>query len=380
MKTRFVFVVLGLFFLACSKKQLPVPPNGNDPQFYFIGTVGNDSVHWQAGEDDFFMHTDFFLDAQKLIVLRGQLGLSNCLNCEPSLTIEFRDVVPSPDSVLQMNVATFFTNQNINSFSLDNEKVLIDKEEFSFYPSTQQPISNLVWDFGDGTQSTNDDPKHIFSGAGMRNVKLTINQAGYTDSLSFPINVGFQSPERVMFSWSQNANFQVNAQITAGNFSQYFWETGDGQFPTGTPINFSYATPGIYTLSCRATAGNMDARYKAKIKVPQGGAWANPNFTYTTKVIKDTINLPRLNKSTAIIELKKDGKHYRSFKSNPTLNQSGITVVRVINASPFELNQKGFPTLRVNMTVDTWLYNSQNQSDSVRIQSNSMCFAVAHPL
>jgi hypothetical protein len=379
MKTRIVFLVLGLFWGACSKKQLPVPPNGNDPQFYFIGTIGSDSVHWQAGENDWFMHTDFFLDAQKLIVLRGQLGPLNCLNCEPSLTVEFRDVAPSPDSVLKMNIANFFTNQDIKSFSLDNEKIVSDKEEFSFHANTQQPINNLVWNFGDGTQSNDDDPHHIFSGTGIRNVKLTINQAGYTDSLSIPINIDFQSAERVMFAWTQNGNYQVNAQVTSGNFSQYFWETGDGQFPTGTPINYNYATPGIYTLSCRATTGNLEARYKAKIKVPQGGAWANPNFTYTTKLIKDTVYGPRLNQGTAIIELKKDGKHYRSFKTNQSLNQSGINVLRTLNASPFDVNQFGVATLRVNMTVDTWLYNIQNQSDSIRIKSNQMCLAVAHP-
>ncbi len=372
-------IAFQLLWASCAKNQLPIPPGGNDPLFYFHGSIDNDSVHWEAGKDNLFMHTNYFIDAQKIIVLRGQLAPANCTACDPSLTIEFRDIAPSPDSILKMNVATYFNNHQIKSFSIDSVKAQGDKEEFSFYPLTQQPINDILWDFGDGTQSTEDDPHHIFSGTGTRVVKLIINQGGNIDSLSFPINIGFQSPERVVFNWTQNLNNEVHAQAMPGNFNQYLWDAGDGQLPVGNPVDYTYSSPGIYTLSCVAKSGSQEAQYKAKIKVPQGGNWANPNFTYTTKVINDTQFIPRNNAGTAILELKKDGKRYRSFKSNASVNQSGIIVVRTINSLPFETNVNGQSTFSINMEVDTWLYNTQNNSDSIRIRSNQMRLAVAYP-
>lgn len=382
MKTHFAIWTICLFELlmsACSKNALPIPPGGDSPQFYFHGTIGSDSVHWQAGENNLYMYTDFFLDPQRLIVLRGQLALNNCTTCEPSLSVEFRDVAPAPDSMLRMNINAFFTNHNIGSFSLDSTKAQGDKEEFSFHTLTQQNGNNFLWDFGDGTQSTEDDPHHIFTGNGTRNVKLIVNQFGNKDSLEFPINIGFQSPERIMFNYTQNANNEIQAQVSPSIFTQFLWDAGDGQLPTGNPINFTYQTPGIYTLSCLASAGVQQAIYKVKIKVPQGGNWPNPSFTYTTKIIEDSSASPRTNAGTVVLELKKDGKKYRSFKTNPTLNQSGITVVQAKSVSTFEPNTNGHPTLSVDLAVDTWLYNVQNQSDSIHIQSNKMRYAVAYP-
>lgn len=382
MKKHIAFsTIIGALFLwaSCAKNQLPIPPGGNSPQFYFHGTIGNDSVLWQAGNDNLFMNTDYFIDAQKIIVLRGELAPTNCSSCEPSLSIMFRDIAPAPDSVLRMNVASYFTNKQITSYSLDSIKSQGDKEEFSFQPITQQPINDILWDFGDGTQSTEDDPQHIFSGTGTRVVKLVIKQGIYTDSLSLPINIGFQSAERVVFTWTQNINNEVHAQAVPGNFTQYLWDAGDGQMPVGNPIDFTYTTPGIYTLSCLAQSGSLEARYYAKIKVPQLGSWANPNFTYTTKIVVDTTLVPRTNTGTAVLELKKNGKIYRSYKSNPSINQSGNIVVRSIDSSPFETNLNGQPTIGINMAVDTWLYNVQNLSDSVRIRSNKMRLAVAYP-
>lgn len=67
-------------------------------------------------------------------------------------------------------------------------------EQVNFYDSTNvspYSISNVKWDFGDGTTSTSKSPKHQFSSYGSYKIKLTVTSTGNcasTDSINIAIN------------------------------------------------------------------------------------------------------------------------------------------------------------------------------------------------
>jgi hypothetical protein len=42
-------------------------------------------------------------------------------------------------------------------------------------------------------------------------------------------------------------------------------------------------------------------------------------------------------------------------------------------------NEKGNNTVKASGIVDTYLYNSLNPSDSIKIKSNNLTFGVAYP-
>lgn len=363
---------------ACTKKTLPTPPDGNTPTFYFHGVIGEDTMHWQAGENDFFMHTDYFKDAQQLWVMRGQLGPSNCADCAPSLSIELRDIALSNDSSLVMDFPAQFMNSDWPGFNIDTVRHEEDVEVFTFFPLTQQPITQVLWNFGDGSTSTELSPKHIFQGSGTRDVSLRVHQGANSDSLKFPIDITYKSPNRLFFSWNLDAGNHLDAYVSFGSFPTVLWDGGNGQYAVGQFSAFNY-NPGLYVLSCRGINGTKEAWYKAKIKVPTGSSWANPNFRYTTKLVKDTLIQHCFNNRTALITLKQHGKIYHSFKQNGIAGSGSEKTLHVKGYSLYDNNVQGHATVWVDADMDIWLYNSNNASDSIRIQSNQTRFALAYP-
>ncbi|MBU3675682.1 MAG: hypothetical protein FGM54_00655, partial [Chitinophagaceae bacterium] len=234
-----------LLMLACTKRNLPIPPDGNTPTFYFHGVIGADTLHWQAGEHDFYMHTDFFKDAQQLWVLRGQLGPSFCTNCDSTLSIELRDIDLRVDSSLAMDFNAQLVNADWKGFNIDTARHEEDVEVFTFLPLTQQPIEQVLWNFGDGTSSNELTPKHIFQGNGTRDVSLRIQQGTNFDSLKFPIDISYKSTNRLFFSWNLDAGNHLDAYVSSGNFQTVLWDGGNGQYAVGPYTNFNY-TPGMY--------------------------------------------------------------------------------------------------------------------------------------
>ena len=58
------------------------------------------------------------------------------------------------------------------------------------FKNNSKNISSLKWDFGDGTTSTDDSPVHNFSGKGIYQIKLIVeNETGCKDSASVTVSV-----------------------------------------------------------------------------------------------------------------------------------------------------------------------------------------------
>ncbi|PWH85157.1 HYR domain-containing protein [Brumimicrobium oceani] len=122
------------------------------------------------------------------------------------------------------------------------------------------PIVGWLWDFGDGTTSTNQNPSHTYNTSGVYTVSLTITDSfGNTDSELFTNMVQTIGP---------NSNFQVSKRLIQPNTSVTFtdlttfgspavgwsWNFGDGS-PNSNLQNPShtYTTSGDYTVSLTVT-------------------------------------------------------------------------------------------------------------------------------
>lgn len=103
---------------------------------------------------------------------------------------------------------------------------------FSSANTSTEPVTSYLWDFGDGTTSTLENPTHIFS-AGSYDIQLIITTASGCKDTVFVgggIKAGIQP----------DANFiatptQVCAELpvvftdqSTGNVDQWFWDFGDG--------------------------------------------------------------------------------------------------------------------------------------------------------
>lgn len=131
----------------------------------------------------------------------------------------------------------------------------------SFRNASPDAVSWL-WDFGDGTTSTDQHPTHQYISEGQYNVRLTITtRNGCVNSLTRPAFVRIIRPV-VRISNAPNGGcapytFRAVPNVTAiDGVASYTWDFGNGvthtsSTPAVPPV--TYTTPGIYRLSLQIT-------------------------------------------------------------------------------------------------------------------------------
>ncbi|MGB7787748.1 PKD domain-containing protein, partial [Methanoregula sp.] len=121
--------------------------------------------------------------------------------------------------------------------------------------STDQPVSWL-WNFGDGSASTLQNPVHTFTASGTYTVRLDA-----TNSLGSCWNTTGISVSSLAASFTQNQTTglaPLSVQFTDTSTDQptlWNWNFGDGGTSSlQNPIH-TYTTAGIYTVNLNATNG-----------------------------------------------------------------------------------------------------------------------------
>lgn len=152
----------------------------------------------------------------------------------------------------------------------------------AFYPSKSSALAdeeitfnnlstnseNFIWSFGDGTSSTDESPKHVYTQAGDYSVTLIANSKNEKKVSSAvqqiqivgkPLVASFS----VLFGgWSSLATTFHFVDSSTGNPTSYLWNFGDGVTSTEqSPFHqFSYA--GYQTVTLTVTKGNISSTYQ----------------------------------------------------------------------------------------------------------------------
>src|SRR5204862_224600 len=120
------------------------------------------------------------------------------------------------------------------------------------FNNTSTGATGYSWDFGDGNNSSLQNPSHIYSSANTYNVVLIVsNSFNCTDSIiqSVTVNnapqVGFTSSGATSGCGSVNVSFINNT--TGGSSNSYLWDFGDGNTSAATSPSYTYNVPGTYT-------------------------------------------------------------------------------------------------------------------------------------
>ncbi|MGB3947651.1 MAG: PKD domain-containing protein, partial [Bacteroidia bacterium] len=182
------------------------------------------------------------------------------------------------------------------------------------------PIASWLWDFGDGTTSTLQNPYHTYNQAGNYLVSLTIVTAdGCTNNnTNNPLNItGIPAPNATFSMNSTNLLLPndvliLNNQTTGA--TSYTWSFGDGGTSTQTSPQYVYSLVGTFQVELIALAQNgcLDTAYSqvnvdADVIFPtvftpnldgSNGGTYNINdlnndvfFPYTTGVVKYEIEI-----------------------------------------------------------------------------------------
>ncbi|MBV8518842.1 MAG: PKD domain-containing protein [Acidobacteria bacterium] len=118
--------------------------------------------------------------------------------------------------------------------------------------STGNP-THYRWQFGDGTESTERNPQHVYATAGTYIVTLTAgNSAGDSNKSQFvPVSLG--TPPKAAFTFEVQGSEVHFVNRSTGGATSWTWNFGDGvQSGDRDPVH-TYAHSGAYTVVLTAT-------------------------------------------------------------------------------------------------------------------------------
>lgn len=152
------------------------------------------------------------------------------------------------------------------------------------FENTSTGDGSFVWNFGDNSTSTMEDPSHVYTQPGIYTVVLTTTNACGSSSISFDVEV-FSVPPTAIFTYSNPvgcAPFTVQfTDASLGQPGSWAWE-----FPGGTPSTSSdqnpvvvYTNPGVFSaqLTVQNAAGTSQISQSQFIEI---GAAPAASFTF----------------------------------------------------------------------------------------------------
>lgn len=119
--------------------------------------------------------------------------------------------------------------------------------------NTPEPIASYLWDFGDGTTSSDPSPIHQYNNQGTYNVTLTITTtSGCTDILTVQNGVKVGSPPIPDFSATptevcadQSVSF---TDLSTGDITSWMWYFGDGSVSTDQNPRHEFNDTGYFDI------------------------------------------------------------------------------------------------------------------------------------
>ncbi|HEX2607227.1 MAG TPA: PKD domain-containing protein, partial [Flavisolibacter sp.] len=166
------------------------------------------------------------------------------------------------DSVIKEQWITVYPNPIVRFTADDSTGCLPFPVQFSNQSTTSKgTIDSWTWDFGDGTTSMLEQPKHIYSNAGAYNVTLkAINNFGCVGSAAKLSYIKTFDGVKASFQHSLNNPCQVPAAVSFNNMTTghsgltYLWNFGDGNTSEeANPVHI-YTKKGFYTVKLVAVS------------------------------------------------------------------------------------------------------------------------------
>jgi gliding motility-associated-like protein len=117
--------------------------------------------------------------------------------------------------------------------------------------------ANIIsWDFGDGGTSNVFSPTHVYTTAGIYNVKLVIQNGICSDSVTIPVTVHPQPDAQFTFTPKPPCPAPITLQYinNSTGATSYQWDFGDGGTSSLANPTHTYLANGGYTMTLIATS------------------------------------------------------------------------------------------------------------------------------
>ncbi|TLX74050.1 PKD domain-containing protein [Labilibacter sediminis] len=171
------------------------------------------------------------------------LTVSDGVNTEILKKEDFISVHESP-------VIDFFPKDFIN----DCAPVAVN---FTSSVNPESSSDSYLWDFGDGKLSTEKDPKHIYTDAGIFNVTLIVeDEYGCVAKLSYKNMIKAQKPTAIFqVNENRSCSGELDAIFTNQSYGLgelfYHWDFGDGYNSEEINVTHKYEQDGEFDVSLK---------------------------------------------------------------------------------------------------------------------------------
>ncbi len=151
-----------------------------------------------------------------------------------------------------------------------------------FTDQSSGSVTSRLWNFSDGTTSTETNPSHTFTGVGTYNVFLTVTGPGGSSIARRQVVVQnpVSPPPNALFSLSPTTGVAPLAvQFTnqsSGNITGYTWNFGDGSISNEPNPSHTFASSGNYTVTLYASGPGGISTAQANVIVSVPTATASP--------------------------------------------------------------------------------------------------------
>ncbi len=151
-------------------------------------------------------------------------------------------------------------------------------------------IVSVAWEMGDGTLSNLTSPNHTYAAAGTYNVRVTATDAdGDSHSRTRAVTVAASSSNtppsanlRYTANGSLNYSFTDISGDPGGSIASRMWDFGDGTTSTQRTPSRTFAAPGTYRVTLRATDNQGVHNWQSVEIVVTAGDTNQPPFASFT--------------------------------------------------------------------------------------------------
>ena len=183
--------------------------------------------------------------------------------------------------------------------------------DVQFTNTSTGEITSYSWDFGDGGQSTLQNPTYAYINVGLYTVSLTVSGPGGTDTEIKTNYIDVTNPPAPIADFigdpvSGDAPLTVSfTDLTQGNVTSWFWDFGDRFMTSDQNPTHTYVNTGSYTITLEATGpGGSDTEVKTDyINITVGINENKTTYLIYPNPATDEININFVDNSNRHIEL-----------------------------------------------------------------------------
>jgi len=136
-------------------------------------------------------------------------------------------------------------------------------------------ITSWLWDFGDSTTSTGQNPVHTYMAPGSYTVSLTVANTGSDTETRVDYIVVTPAEEELTASFDYAPNFGMRPLVvqftdtstSTSPITSWYWRFGDGSKSTEQNPAHEYRVPGLFSVSLTVTTDGMTDTYTVRYAV-----------------------------------------------------------------------------------------------------------------